>query len=100
MTLYFPADARSQAPQIIHSHKLFQDFWIPKSTIVRESHISEDLSTRRQTDFYFLNSCPARTKAGLHMMDGVTGAEVAQKTDRTSSGEGMSVSDRVDMGGG
>jgi hypothetical protein len=79
MTLYFPADSRAQAPQIIHSHKLLQQHWMPKSRIVRESHISEDLSTRTLTEFYFLNSCPATTTAVLHVLDGMTGKELTQK---------------------
>ena len=80
MTLYFPADSRAQAPQIIHSHKLLQQHWMPKSKIIRESHISEDLSTRTLTEFYFLNSCPATTTAVLHVLDGMTGKELTRKT--------------------
>lgn len=79
MTLYFPVDARAQAPQIIHSHKLFQNFWMPKSKIVRQSRITEDLSRRTLTEFYFLNSCPSTTEAVLHVLDGTTGREMAQK---------------------
>lgn len=79
MTLYFPSDSRPQAPQVIHSHKLFQNFWMPKSRIVRESHISEDLSGRTLTEFYFLNSCPAGTEAVLHVLDGKTGEELTHR---------------------
>src|SRR3546814_4763777 len=38
------------------------------------------LVTGVQTCALPIYSCPARTKAVLHMLDGVTGAEVAQKT--------------------
>lgn len=79
MTLYFPADLRPQAPQVIHSHKLFQNFWMPKSRIVRQSRITEDLSLQTLTEFYFLNSCPSTTEAVLHVFDGTTGREMAQK---------------------
>lgn len=79
MTLYFPADSRAQAPQIVHSHKLFQDFWMPKSRIVRESRITEDLSLRTLTEFYFLNSCPSTTVAVLHALDAKTGKELVWK---------------------
>lgn len=79
MTLYFAADSRPQAPQVIHSHKLFQNFWMPKSQIVRESHISEDLSGRALTEFYFLNPCPSKTEAVLHVLDGKTGKELTHR---------------------
>lgn len=79
MTLYFPADSRVQAPQIIHSHKLFQNFWMPKSRIVRESRITEDLSQRTLTEFYFLNSCSSTIEAVLHALDVNTAKKVALK---------------------
>jgi hypothetical protein len=79
MTLYFSPDSRPQAPQIIHSHKLFQNFWIPKSRIVRESNISEDLSGRTLTEFYFLNSCPSRTNAALSVLDAKTGEKLTHQ---------------------
>jgi hypothetical protein len=79
MTLYFPADSRSQAPQIVHSHKLFQNFWMPKSRIIRESCITEDLSLRTLTEFYFLNSCPCTIEVVLHALDARTGKELVWK---------------------
>lgn len=88
MTLYFPADERPQAPQIIHSHKLFQRHWIPKSDILRASHISEDISSRSLTEFYFLNSCPAATNVVLHVQDGTSGQELMRKS-LTIAGHGV-----------
>jgi hypothetical protein len=79
MTLYFPTDRQRQAPQVIHSHKLFQSLPIPKSNIIREPHISEDLSSRTLTEFFFLNSCPSMTDVALHVLDAETGKELRQE---------------------
>ncbi len=79
MTLFSPSDSRRQAPQIIHSHKLFQNFWLPKSQILRDTNISEDLLGRALTEFYFLNPCPLNTDIVLHIIDGETGSHLTQR---------------------
>jgi hypothetical protein len=90
MTIYYPTDRHRQAPQIIHSHKLFQNFRLPKTTVVRESNITEDFSYQDLTEFYLLNSCRSAIKIELYILDINTGHElITQKIIIPGHGVGL-----------
>jgi hypothetical protein len=93
MTIYCPTDCRVQAPQIIHSHKLAQNFWLPKAGVVRNSSVTEDFSLQNTTEFYFINPCRSITVGVLHVLDINTGHELNRR-EITVPGYGVG---RIDL---
>ncbi len=88
MTLYCPTDATRQAPQCIHSHKLFQALPIPYSPYTRTTGFTADLAGNPRNEFFFLNPCLSATRITLHAFDTLTGTKIAAFT-RTIKGCGV-----------
>lgn len=98
MTLFCPVSTATAAPQILHSHKLFQRFPILRSPINRSPHLSEDVATLDLLSFYVLNPQPMRLSFGLTVRECATGTRLlTQSVQVAGHGVGVVRMDRAVM---
>ena len=80
MTLFVPRAGAAAAPQILHSHKMFQRGGVPFSPCRWESPVTEHLAAVESYSVFVVNACRSKLSGRIELVD-ITRPEAGWRSD-------------------
>jgi len=93
MTLFVPRDGGAAAPQILHSHKMFQRGGVPFSPCRWESPVTEHLAAVESYSVFVVNACRSTLSGHIEFAD-ITRPEATWRSDYRAPARGVT---RIDL---